>query len=156
MSSSKSPVLILEVQSAWRRLLPACALLTAALLLPWLIAWSPVMHTLVTVMGLMLAMIAASQSGMAVAARRITRVAWNQDGDWQLQFAAGEPVAATLSASSWCSPWLMCWRLVDATGRRHGLLLWRPEFSPANWHQWQLRLRLETTHADAPEMEPLR
>jgi hypothetical protein len=157
MSSSNSPSLVLELPYNWQRLIPAGTLLMVVLLLPMLaFAWSPAMRIVGMLGGVALATFAGWQVGMGRAGRRLTRVAWGQNGEWRLQFAEGEPVTATLAASSWWSPWLMCWRLVDVTGRRHGLLLWRAEFSPVSWHQWQRRLRLEWTPATTAATEPRR
>lgn len=159
MSSSNSPALVLELPYGGRRLLSAGTLLLAALLLPWLaFSGSPVLRTLVMLGGVALAFGAAWQAGgVGSAARRLVRVTWAQNGEWRLQFAMGEPITAALAASSWWSPWVMCWRFVDEAGRRHGLLLWRSEFSPHSWHQWQLRLQLEGTHAARlSAVEPLR
>lgn len=147
MSSSNSPALVLELPYSWRRLIPAGSLLLSALLLPWLVsAWSPALRGGVMLAGLGLATAAAWQVGAIQPARRLIRVAWGQSGEWRLNFAEGEPVGARLSAGSWWSPWLMCWRFVDEAGRRHGLLLWRSGSAAGSWHSWQLRLRLEATH----------
>jgi hypothetical protein len=157
MSSSNSPALVLELPSGWRRLIPAGTLLITALLLPKMaFTASPVISISCMLSGTALAVLAGWQAGIGCAARRLTRVAWGQNGEWRVQFAVGEPVSATLAASSWWSAWVMCWRLVDENGRSHGLLLWRPEFAPGSWHQWQQRLRLEWAGDAAAAGEPLR
>ncbi len=157
MSSSNSPALVLELPYGWRRLVPSGTLLISALLLPWLVfAWFPGIRIAVILGGVALAAVAGWQARIANGAGRIARLVWNQNGEWRLQFAMGEPVIARLAASSWWSPWLICWRWVDEAGRKHALLLWRLELSPANWHQWQLRLRLEGAHTGTDKAEPPR
>lgn len=149
MSSSSSPVLVLELPHAWPRLLPAGVLLIVGITLPWFAFALPLMwRELVVVVAVSLAWLAARQAGLGRSDNRLIRITWRQDLEWRLQFAVGEPVQAQLSRRSWILPWLMCWRFSDAANRSHNLLLWRP-LAQASWRQWQLRLRLEGAQAAA-------
>lgn len=154
MSSSNSPALVLELQHARPRLVPAGLLLVTGITLPWLAFALPLMmRALLMVVAVSLAWWAARQVGLGLPGNRLIRITWRQDLEWRLQFAMGEPVSAQLSGRSWLAPWLMCWRFSDDAHRSHHLLLWRP-MTPANWRQWQLRLRLEgvpATAAAAPD-----
>jgi hypothetical protein len=138
--------LVLELNHSWLRHLPALLLLTAALSLPWLAgaSLSPLARVLCGAIAAGLAVISLWQTGFGRSAAQLVRVSWDQERCWQLQFRAGKPITATLSGRSWYTPWMLCLKFKAETGKAHQLLLWRGELTPVAWHQWQLRLRLES------------
>lgn len=144
MSSSNSPALVLELGRYWQRYWSAMLLMTAALSLPWLAdSWSVVTRVLVASMGCSAALLSLWREGAFQPARRLTKLSWDQEQSWQLQFGSDKPITASLLGRSWCSPWVLCLKLKADTGNRYQVLVWRSELGRQAWHQWLLRLRQE-------------
>jgi hypothetical protein len=144
MSSSNSPTLVLELGRRWLRFLPAMLLLIASLGLPWLAeTWSLVTRLLCVSVGLAAAVWSLWQTGVFQPARQLTKLSWDHDQQWQLQFGMDKPIMAELLGRSWYSPWVLCLKLKAESGRRYQVLVWRSELSRQTWHQWLLRLRQE-------------
>ncbi len=143
MSSSSSPVLVVELSRARWRVLPAGMLLCAGLTLPWLSDLSWVYQLLICIAACLVAGCSLFRATRVGVSERVRRVAWLQEGEWQLQLQSGEVVQLRLLQDVWLCPWLIYARFKAQDGRRYHLSLWRAEFSSSAWHQWQLRLRLE-------------
>lgn len=143
MSSSSSPVLVLDLPRSVLRLLPAGLLLAASVATPWLSKLPWVMAMAVMLAGMSLVALTLWNLGFGRPQRTLVGITWQQSHEWQLRFANGAVVPARLLVSSWCVAGLMCLGLIDANGVRHQLMIWRIEVPSMVWHQWQLRLRLE-------------
>jgi len=144
MSSSSSPSLVLELHRASSRYLPAVLLLVVSLTLPWLAgSWSLIIRLLCVTLGSSFAIASLWRLGLFSPARQLSRLSWDQDQCWRLQFGSTEPVTAQLLGRSWCAPWAMCLKFKTDAGRRCQVLLWRGQLSRQAWQQWLLRLRQE-------------
>ncbi|MGC3980740.1 MAG: hypothetical protein QM808_05720 [Steroidobacteraceae bacterium] len=149
MSSGSSPVLTLELRHHWLRLLPAGVLLSFSLTLPWLADLASRWQGALSAVGVCLALFAVRQAGYGPKAVRLVGVVWQQNQTWQLRFADGANIPATLLGHSWQSSWLLCLSFTDMVGQRRQAMFWRPEVNDSLWQQWRLRLRLEATRASA-------
>jgi hypothetical protein len=89
------------------------------------------------------------------ASKRLVRITWQQDGQWQLEFADRNVISATLCTHSWLHPWMMSlrWQLPDGSLVRE--LLWRGHYSHRLWHAWRVRLALEARTGKAVKVTVL-
>lgn len=144
MSSPNSPVLVLERPASPLRWALWLSIILLAVVWPWLCALR------IEVAAGFALLSAAIVGGAAWRSLRfpgrIARATWGSDGEWRLQLADGHDLAAQLSRDSWVTGWVLVLRWRCGI-QHHGFTIMRPELTAAEWHRWQLRLRLEAARS---------
>lgn len=151
MSFSNLPSLVIEPRWSRQRSGLLLASVIICVLVPWLIPhWSAQGSCALSVISLLMLAIGYYRAGWW-GAQRMTRVTWQQSGEWHLEYAHNHQhldhvIRADLRDDSYVGSWLMVLRW-QADSRTHSLMLLRGELSNHAWRQWQARLRLEAGRA---------
>jgi hypothetical protein len=146
MSSSNSPVLMLEPRWSWQRWMLVVIQLAMCVGVPWLIPqWSLSLRLALSALSLLLLGVGYYQLAWW-GSHRLRKATWLQSGQWRLERATGLSFCAELHGDSQLNPGWMClrWRADPVSGAsRCSLMFIRGELSSDTWRHLQARLRLE-------------
>ena len=148
MSFNNSPVLVLELPQNRHGLYASAALMCCAFLFlcvsyVGLLRISMFFASMLSLIVFGVALAAFWRCGAYKTTNRVSRLVWQQEGDWWLHFSDGQSVAVELLPTSWVTSKVWCLRFRAAGRKFPAIVAWRGHYSEMLWQSWLTRLHLQ-------------
>ena len=147
MSYNNSPTLVLDIAAGRRDLYSSVALTICALFLVsasylGLLRIAAFNAVLIPLLLVGVASVWFWNAAFKRPANTISRLTWQQEGNWLLQMSDGESVEAKLLPTSWVTSRIWCLRFQSVNRKLPAIIVWRSQYSDLLWQSWLMRLNL--------------
>ena len=147
MSYNNSPTLVLDIAAGRRDLYSSVALTICALFLVsagylGLLRIAAFNAVLLPLLLVGVASVWFWNAAFKRPANTISRLTWQQEGNWLLQMSDGESVEAKLLPTSWVTSRIWCLRFQSVNRKLPAIIVWRSQYSDLLWQSWLMRLNL--------------
>ena len=147
MSYNNSPTLVLDIAAGRRDLYSSVALTICALFLVSasylaLVRIAAFNAVLIPLLLVGVAMVWFWNAAFKRPTNTISRLTWQQEGNWLLQMSDGESVEAKLLPTSWVTSRIWCLRFQSINRKLPAIIVWRSQYSKLLWQSWLMRLNL--------------